>query len=76
MRPYSPSPSVPTPGRRRSEIRTMELRLGEGGAAYEKRVGPLARKSFEGHIDLPTGAGVEDLDLLNRPAPNFKSVQY
>jgi hypothetical protein len=27
----------------------MELRLGEGGAAYEERVGPLAHKSLEGH---------------------------
>ena len=31
----------------------------EGFAADEKGVGPLARKSREGRIDLAAGAGVE-----------------
>ena len=35
----------------------------KGVGADEKRVGPLAHKRREGHIDLAAGAGVEDLDL-------------
>ena len=35
----------------------------EGVGADEQCVGALARKGFEGRIDLTAGAGVEDLDL-------------
>ena len=35
----------------------------EGVGADEEGVGPLARERCEGCIDLPAGAGVEDLDL-------------
>jgi len=35
----------------------------EGAGADEEGVGPLAPKIFEGRIDLPTGVGIQDLDL-------------
>src|SRR5262245_62558374 len=35
----------------------------KGVRTNEERVGPLARKILEGRIDLPTVAGVDDLDL-------------
>src|SRR5262249_57417373 len=35
----------------------------EGVGVDEKRVGALARKRCEGHIDLAAGVGVEHLDL-------------
>src|SRR5262249_6523244 len=35
----------------------------KGVGADEERIGPLSHKSCEGRIDLPAGAGIEDLDL-------------
>jgi hypothetical protein len=34
----------------------------KGVTVDENCIGPFAHKSCEGRIDLPTGAGVEDLD--------------
>jgi hypothetical protein len=40
----------------------------------EKGVGPVARGSGEGRLDLPTGAGVEDLHLQSEGACSFRHV--
>jgi hypothetical protein len=37
-------------------------------AADEQRVEPLAHKSCKGRVDLPTGAGLEDLELQTHSA--------
>ena len=48
----------------RRQMGQMDTPAGEKrAAADEQRVGPLARKSHEGCIDLAAGAGVEHLDL-------------
>ncbi len=43
----------------------------EGVAADEKPVGPLARKSCEGSIDLPARAGIEDVNLHSEGLRSF-----
>ena len=48
----------------RRQVDQLDTPAGEEGVgADEEGVGPLARKSCEGRIDLAAGAGVEDLDL-------------
>ena len=48
----------------RRQVDQLDAPAGEKGiSADEKRVGPLVHKRCEGRIDLPAGAGVEDLDL-------------
>src|SRR5215831_8289525 len=48
----------------RRQIDQLEAAANEKAiAADEKRVGPLAHKSCKGRVDLPTVAGLEDLEL-------------
>src|SRR5258706_1748530 len=48
----------------------------EAVAADENCVGPLAYKRCEGHIDLATGAGVEDLDLQSHGASSYFHISH
>jgi hypothetical protein len=48
----------------RRQVYQLDAPAGEKGVgADEQRVGTVARKSREGPLDLPAGAGVKDLDL-------------
>src|SRR4029453_8242846 len=71
------SPFRPAPPIARGECRKLDSSgVEEPVGGNEECVGPVARNSGEGRLDLPAGAGVDDLNLQSEGACSFRYVSY